>query len=123
MASIFAWDVDFNSDLQPDDRIRIVAPALYHEGQFVKWGNIEAAELVNSGKTYRAFRYQGSYYDAKGNALKRAMLASPLPFNPRMTSGFSRRRLHPILGLAVRISPWITALLQGRRCRQSPREL
>jgi len=98
VASIFAWDVDFNSDLQPEDRIRIVAPALYHEGNFVKWGDIEAAELVNSGKTYRAFRYQTSYYDAKGNALKRAMLASPLSFNPRITSGFSRRRLHPILG-------------------------
>ena len=98
MASIFAWDVDFNSDLQVNDRIRIMVPALYYEGQFVKWGDIEAAELVNSGKTYRAFRYEGSYYDGKGNALKRALLASPLPFNPRVTSGFSRRRLHPILG-------------------------
>ena len=77
VASIFAWDVDFNSGLQPDDRIRIVVPALYHEGQFVKWGDIQAAELLNSGKTYRAFRYEGSYYDTKGNALKRALLASP----------------------------------------------
>ena len=98
IASIFAWDVDFNSDLQRNDRIRIVVPAYYYEGQFVKWGDVQAAELVNSGKTYRAFRFQGSYYDAKGNALKRALLASPLPFSPRITSGFSRRRLHPILG-------------------------
>jgi murein DD-endopeptidase MepM/ murein hydrolase activator NlpD len=98
VAAIFAWDVDFNSDLQVDDRIRIVAPAYYHEGEFIKWGDIQAAELVNSGKTYRAFRYEGSYYDAKGNAVKRAVLASPLPFNPRVTSGFARRRLHPILG-------------------------
>lgn len=98
VASIFAWDVDFNSDLQPNDRIRILLPALYYKGEFVKWGDIEAAELVNSGKAYRAFRFEGSYYDAKGNALKRSLLASPLPFNPRITSGFSRRRLHPILG-------------------------
>jgi len=98
VASIFAWDVDFNTGLHPDDRIRIVVPALYHEGQFVKWGDIQAAELLNAGKTYRAFRYEGSYYDTKGNALKRALLASPLPFNPRITSGFSRRRMHPILG-------------------------
>ena len=98
VAAIFAWDVDFNSDLQIDDRIRIVVPAYYHEGEFVKWGDIQAAELVNSGKTYRAFRYESSYYDARGNAVKRAMLASPLPFNPRVTSGFARRRLHPILG-------------------------
>src|SRR5262245_34877678 len=98
VASIFAWDVDFNSDLQVNDRIHIVAPAYFHEGRFVKWGDIQAAELVNSGKAYRAFRFEGSYYDAKGNALKRSLLASPLPFNPRVTSGFSRRRLHPILG-------------------------
>jgi len=98
VASIFAWDVDFNSDLQLDDTIRIIVPAYYYEGEFVKWGDVQAAELVNSKKTYRAFRYEGSYYDAKGNALKRALLASPLPFNPRVTSGFSRRRLHPILG-------------------------
>jgi murein DD-endopeptidase MepM/ murein hydrolase activator NlpD len=98
VAAIFAWDVDFNTDLQVDDSIRIVVPAYYHEGEFIKWGDIQAAELVNSGKTYRAYRYEGSYYDAKGNAVKRAMLASPLPFNPRVTSGFARRRLHPILG-------------------------
>jgi murein DD-endopeptidase MepM/ murein hydrolase activator NlpD len=98
VAAIFAWDVDFNSDLQVNDRIRMVVPAYYHEGEFIKWGDIQAAELVNSGKTYRAFRYEGSYYDGKGNAIKRAMLASPLPFNPRVTSGFARRRLHPILG-------------------------
>jgi murein DD-endopeptidase MepM/ murein hydrolase activator NlpD len=98
VASIFAWDVDFNSDMQLNDRIRIVVPAYYHEGEFVKWGDVQAAELVNSKKTYRAYRYEGSYYDLKGNAMKRAMLASPLPFNPRVTSGFSRRRMHPILG-------------------------
>jgi murein DD-endopeptidase MepM/ murein hydrolase activator NlpD len=70
---------------------------LSYEGKFVKWGDVQAAELVNSGKTYRAYRFQNAYYDAKGNALKREWLASPLPFT-RVTSGFSRRRLHPILG-------------------------
>jgi murein DD-endopeptidase MepM/ murein hydrolase activator NlpD len=100
IAQIFAWDVDFNSDLQVNDRIQVVLPALYHEGQFVKWGKIQAAELFNSSKTYQAFLFMESYYDAKGNALKRSFLASPLPFNPRITSGFSRRRLHPILGTA-----------------------
>ena len=97
VASIFAWDVDFNSELQVSDQIRIVVPGLYHEGHFVKWGNVQAAELVNSGKTYRAFRFEDSYYDAKGNAVRRSLLVSPLPFL-RLTSGFSYRRLHPITG-------------------------
>jgi murein DD-endopeptidase MepM/ murein hydrolase activator NlpD len=97
VASIFAWDVDFNSELQVEDRIRIIVPAMYHDGQFVKWGKIEAAELINSKKTYRAFRFEDSYYDAKGNAVRRSLLVSPLPFL-RVTSGFSYRRLHPITG-------------------------
>lgn len=97
VASIFAWDVDFNSDLQVSDKIKILVPAMYHEGRFVKWGDIQAAELINSGKTYRGFRFEGSFYDAKGNALKRSLLVSPLPFM-KVTSGFTRRRLHPILG-------------------------
>lgn len=97
LAAIFAWDVDFNTDLQRNDRIRIVAPGLYHGGEFVKWGKIQAAELVNGGKTYRAFLFNGSYYDADGNSLKRSLLSSPLKFT-RISSGFTRRRLHPILG-------------------------
>lgn len=98
IAQIFASDVDFNTGIQRGDQIRIIADAMYHEGSFVKYGKIQAAELVNGRKTYRAFLFKDDYYDEKGNATKRAWLASPLQFNPRVTSGFSRARLHPILG-------------------------
>jgi murein DD-endopeptidase MepM/ murein hydrolase activator NlpD len=97
LAAIFAWDIDFNSDLQRNDQLRIVVPALYHEGAFVKWGKIQAAELVNSGKSFRAFLFQDGYYDASANALKRSFLISPLKVT-RVSSGFTRRRMHPILG-------------------------
>lgn len=95
--SIFAWDVDFSSDIQPGDKIRMVVDEYYHEGEFVKYGGIHAAELVNDGKSYRAFLFRDSYYDEKGNAIKRPFLASPLEFNARISSGFTRRRMHPIL--------------------------
>jgi murein DD-endopeptidase MepM/ murein hydrolase activator NlpD len=72
--------------------------AQYHEGKFVKYGKIHAAELLNNNRRYRAFLFRDAYYDEKGNAVKRAMLASPLKFNPRITSGFSRARPHPVLG-------------------------
>ena len=97
LSEIFAWDVDFNSDLHRNATFRVVVPALYHEGQFVKWGKISAAELVNSGKTYRGYLFKNAYYDAKGNALRRSILASPLKYS-RISSGFTRRRMHPILG-------------------------
>jgi murein DD-endopeptidase MepM/ murein hydrolase activator NlpD len=98
LADIFSSDVDFNTEIQKGDRIRVVVNAQYHDGQFVKYAGIQAAELMNAGTTYRAFRFKDAYYDANGNSMKRAFLRSPLKFEPRITSGFSRARLHPILG-------------------------
>jgi len=98
LAQMFAWDVDFNTDIQRGDQIRMVVQAQYHEGKFVKYGKIQAAELVNAGRSFHAFLFKDEYYNEKGNALRRVLLASPLQFNPRVTSGFSRARLHPILG-------------------------
>src|SRR5256714_15372862 len=71
-----------------------------HDGNCVRYGKIQAAELVNAGHRYRGFLFRDSYYDEKGASLKRAILASPLKFTPRVTSGFTYRRMHPILGTA-----------------------
>jgi murein DD-endopeptidase MepM/ murein hydrolase activator NlpD len=54
---------------------------------------------VKSGRRYRGYLFSDSYYDEKGVSLKRAILASPLKFTPRITSGFTSRRMHPILGV------------------------
>jgi murein DD-endopeptidase MepM/ murein hydrolase activator NlpD len=39
---------------------------------------------------------KAGFYDEQGRSLKRFVLATPLRFTPRVTSGFSRSRLHPI---------------------------
>ena len=98
LAEIFQWQVDFSTEIQPGDQIRVIVDEFSHDGNFVKYGKIQAAELLNAGKHYRGFRFNDSYYDQKGVSLKRAILASPLKFTPRITSGFSYRRMHPILG-------------------------
>ena len=98
VAQMFAWDVDFNTDIQRGAKIRMIVDQQFHDGKFVKYGKIQAAELVNNGHTYHAYLFKDEYYDDKGNAVRRPMLRSPLQFNPRITSGFSRARLHPILG-------------------------
>jgi murein DD-endopeptidase MepM/ murein hydrolase activator NlpD len=100
LAEMFQWQVDFSTEIQPGDQIRLVVDESVHDGNFVKYGKIRAAELVNSGKRYRGFLFNGSYYDEKGVSLKRALLASPLKFTPRVSSGFTSRRMHPILGTA-----------------------
>src|SRR5579862_1454356 len=98
LAEIFQWQVDFSTEIQPGDQIRVIVDEFSHDGNFVKYGKIQAAELVNTGKHYRGFRFNDSFYDEKGVSLKRAILASPLKFTPRITSAFSYRRMHPILG-------------------------
>lgn len=100
LAEMFQWQVDFNTEIQPGDQIWLNVDEYFHDGDFVKYGKIQAAELVNAGRRYRGFLFRDSYYDEKGVALKRAMLASPLKFSPRISSGFTHRRMHPILGTA-----------------------
>jgi murein DD-endopeptidase MepM/ murein hydrolase activator NlpD len=102
LAEIFSGQVDFENDLQPGDSFELLFESSTYEGQFAGYGAILGARLVNEGKEYRAYRWtnpttqKAGYYDAQGRSLKRFFLASPLRFTPRVTSGFSRRRLHPV---------------------------
>ncbi len=103
LADLFAWDIDFSTDLRQGDSFKLVVEKKFLKGEFVKYGPILAAEFVNQGKRYRAYRYVPSdgaaaYFDAEGKGLRRPFLKSPLKFaRPRISSRFSRRRFHPIL--------------------------
>ncbi|MFN3413525.1 MAG: M23 family metallopeptidase [Thermoanaerobaculum sp.] len=101
LAEVFAWQVDFHRDLAPGDQVKVLFLRQESEGEFLGYGPILAATLVNRGKAYRAFRYvhqgRAGYYDELGRPLKRQFLRSPLPYS-RVTSGFSFSRRHPILG-------------------------
>jgi murein DD-endopeptidase MepM/ murein hydrolase activator NlpD len=104
IAELFGGDVDFYRDLQPGDVIEVVFEQVLRDGTRVGYGDIVAARLTNDGRLLSAFRFQPAggkpaYYDAAGLSLKRFFLASPLKFEPRITSGFSYRRLHPVLGI------------------------
>lgn len=100
LSDIFAWDIDFASDLREGDAYKIVVEGYYLDGVFKKYGNILLAEFVNQGETYRAYRYeidgQADYFDGDGSSLKKAFLKAPLNFR-RISSSFSRSRLHPVL--------------------------
>jgi len=69
---------------------------------FAGYGPILAAEFDNAGRRYRAVRFAPpgggpGYYDEHGVSMRRFFLHSPLKFEPVVTSGFSRARMHPIL--------------------------
>ena len=105
LADVFSGEIDFNSDLQPGDRFRLLVERHSREGKLSGYGPILAAEFVNDGRQLRAIRFTpeggpAAYYDDQGRSLKRFFLKSPLKFEPRVTSRFSSSRQHPILGYA-----------------------
>lgn len=106
MADIFSGEIDFNSGLQPGDSYRLVVEkSVRDDGLFVGYGPVRAAEFVNDGRTLAAMRFtlpdgKSGYFDRDGRSLKRFFLKTPLKFEPRITSRFSRSRMHPVLKYA-----------------------
>ncbi len=100
LAQIFEWDVDFNTELQPGDAFRVALEKVYVEGRFSHYASIVAAEFVRGDRVLRAVRFDGprgsEYYTPEGVPLRKTFLRSPLKFS-RISSGFSRRRFHPVL--------------------------
>jgi murein DD-endopeptidase MepM/ murein hydrolase activator NlpD len=98
---ILQWDVDFTA-LQPKDSFKLIVEKKYLEGEFVKYGRISAVQFASRARTFHALRFEDptgqiSYYDEKGNAVRKAFLKAPFHFDPRVTSKFSHSRYHPIL--------------------------
>ena len=100
LSDIFAWDIDFNTDLRKGDTFSVLVEELWRDGKFARYGNVLAAEIVNDNKSYKAYRFNNgketSYFNEKGTELRRSLLKAPLSYR-RISSGFSRKRFHPIL--------------------------
>jgi murein DD-endopeptidase MepM/ murein hydrolase activator NlpD len=103
LADVLGGEVDFNSDLQRGDRLTALFDRVVHNGTPGEYGDIDAAVLQNAGRRVVAIRFDSpdgkpAWFDEDGRSLKRQFLKSPLPFEPRITSGFSMSRMHPIFG-------------------------
>ena len=100
LAEIFGWDIDFALEIRAGDQFRVIYDEQFVDGEKFRNGPIVAAEFVNRGQTYQAFRYetqdQISYYDADGHSKRRAFIRTPIRF-ARIASRFTPRRWHPIL--------------------------
>lgn len=101
LAEIFGWDIDFALDIRKGDSFMVLYEELHLDGEKIRDGSIIAAEFVNSGKTYRAYRYTGSdgktdYYTPDGKSMRKPFMRTPVDFT-RISSHFNSRRRHPIL--------------------------
>jgi murein DD-endopeptidase MepM/ murein hydrolase activator NlpD len=102
LAQIFAGEIDFNSDIQRNDRFVLTFDRVHRPDRPDTHGAVLAAEITNQGRVFRAVRFtpddgKPAYYDEQGRSLRRFFLKSPLEFEPRVTSGFSMSRMHPVL--------------------------
>ncbi|MCK4503951.1 MAG: peptidoglycan DD-metalloendopeptidase family protein [Desulfuromonadales bacterium] len=100
LADIFGWDINFILDLRVGDTFSALVEKRFREGQPAGYGNILAAEFVNQKKVFKAVRFKegdqkASYYNEKGENMRKAFLKAPLSFT-RISSGYTMRRLHPI---------------------------
>jgi murein DD-endopeptidase MepM/ murein hydrolase activator NlpD len=97
---VFAYDLDFYNDTQEGDTFHIVVEKKWStidgKEEHVGYGRILAAEYSGKAGTYKTFFWNGKYYDEAGQSSERGFLKTPLKF-ARISSGFDRKRMHPIL--------------------------
>ena len=102
---IFASQIDFNTETQQGDRFSLVVEKIYKEdSKFVGYGRILAARYeqtdntITQGFYFCSDKTPDGYYDSDGKGLGSSFIRSPVPYG-RVSSGFSYKRKHPILGI------------------------
>lgn len=95
-ADVFQWTVDFLAETRDGDRFA-VAWSERAAGDRVLGRAVEAGAYDGRAAGERtAVLFDGEYYDAAGESLRRMFLRAPLKF-ARVSSRFDRSRRHPIL--------------------------
>ena len=100
LANLFAGVIDFVLDPRQGDRLNVIYEALYLDEQYYSDGDIIAAAFTNKGETFSAYRYVDSegrisYFNERGESMRKAFLMAPLDFT-RISSNFNPRRVHPV---------------------------
>lgn len=105
LAQLFQWDIDFVLDIRAGDRFHVVYEALYLGDEFVRNGDILAAEFINQDRSYVAVMFEDAegrrdYFEPNGASMRKAFLRAPVEFS-RISSNFNMRRRHPVLNRVI----------------------
>jgi murein DD-endopeptidase MepM/ murein hydrolase activator NlpD len=99
LSEIYAWTIDFHH-LQKGDGFQAIYEKKFIKDKFIGLGKILAARFYHQNVFFYAFYFEqnghGSYFDEHANSLEKKFLKAPIKFS-RITSGYSKRRFHPIL--------------------------
>lgn len=101
LSQVYAWQVDFYR-IMANDHFAVVYEEELIDGEPVGIGKIQAALFHHRGEDYHAIYFEkeegrGNYYDLEGNSLQKQFLRAPLEYS-RISSRFTNRRYHPVLG-------------------------
>ncbi len=101
LVKLFSWDVDFQRETRPGDRLAVLYEELrLDDGALLEGGDILYARLEVGGRTLEAFRFERDglveHFDRDGRSLRKFLLRTPVAAG-RVSSGYGMRR-HPILG-------------------------
>ena len=98
MEEIYQWTVDFFG-IQKGDRFTVIYDEKMTDTTHVGIGQILGAKFIHADKEVYAIPFkQGDkiqYWEANGASLRKQLLKAPLKFT-RISSRFSRSRLHPV---------------------------
>lgn len=107
-ARILAWDIDFGRQVHQGDEFQILYERLYRtdeEGRdvYVRPGRILAGRYSGASGDHTVIYFEddqadGAYFRPDGSSVERAFLVAPLEFS-RISSRFTRARVHPILNV------------------------
>jgi len=99
IAKVFQWMIDLTS-LNKGDRFEFIYENLTINNEPIGIGNIFAGKCLYGKRWLEAYQFEQngvtSYFNEKGESLRRAFLKFPLSFS-HISSRFSNSRLHPIL--------------------------
>lgn len=99
LAEVYAWQIDFYT-IQKGDQFFAIYEELFVDEESVGIGDILVAKFIHKNNPFNAFLYVQSdtkeYFDEEGKSLQKKFLKAPLKYK-RISSGYTGRRLHPIL--------------------------
>ena len=99
---LLAFEMDFERDVRAGQKFWVLYEENFSNGEKIDNGNVLAVSFQALRGNVQMYRFKKSdgtigYYDADGNGAIKSLKRTPIN-NAKITSNFSKKRKHPVLG-------------------------